>query len=91
MQLNRLQFKSRYAFRPIVRYDIFKGALTPEQRRNPFHLIGAAETYEQLPLPEVTQPEIQTNIKNFSHEKNKTRTRKRRVRELVYVPYEESA
>lgn len=86
MQLNRLQFKSRYAYRPIVRYDIFPGAV-PKGNADALkaRIIGKAETFEQLPLPEPAQAEEKTNIKNFS------RTRNKRVRELVYVPYEESA
>lgn len=81
MQLNRLQFKTRHPFRPIVRYDIFKNALPPPQAR----IIGTEDTFEQLPLPEVTQdPKTQT-LKS-------SRTRKQKqVRELVYEPYEEPA
>lgn len=86
MQLNRLQFKTRHPFRPIVRYDIFPGAM-PKGNADALkaRIIGKAETFEQLPLPEPAQAEVKTNIKNFS------RTRKQRVRELVYEPYEAPA
>jgi len=80
MQRNRLQYKTRHPYRPFVRYDVFAGAMPPK----PARLIGAAETFEQLPLLDVTQPDIKTNIKNFS------RTRKQRVREFVYEPYEDA-
>lgn len=83
MQLNRLQFKSRYPYRPVVRYDVFPNALALPKAR----VIGKEEQLQQLPLPEpqAAQAEVETNIKNFS------RTRRKRVREFVYIPWEEPA
>jgi hypothetical protein len=63
-----------------VRYDVFPGAMPLQKAR----LIGQAETFEQLALPEPPQTAIQTNLKKISRTKQP-------VREIVYVPYEEGA
>ena len=52
----------------MVRFDVFPGA--EPQTETKFRLIGSAEVFEQLPLPEPTDA---------------------RARELVYVPWDESA
>jgi hypothetical protein len=78
--LNRVQFRTQHPYRPIVRYDIFPNSM-PSQGR----IIGA-EKMEQLPLP---MGEAEATLKTFST--RQSRTRKKQVRDFVYVPYEESA
>lgn len=74
MQRNRLQFKTRHPYLPIVRYDVFEGA-EPKRAFRP-RIIGQAEQFEQLKLPEPAPA---------------ARDRKVVFIEPVYVPYEESA
>lgn len=46
--MNRARLKSRYAYRPMVRYDVFPNALKVGKAR----VVGEPETFAQLPLPE---------------------------------------
>lgn len=84
MQRNRLQFKTRHPYLPIVRYDVFPGAVPPDSSHTA-HIIGKAEAFEQLPLPEPSPHAKRKQLYAMA------RTRAARRREPVYVPWEESA